>query len=325
MDFFFVEYRDPIVGLIFLSVLIFLIASAHYIWRLFASKDAEQKLGRFIKKFELASAHKDLLRNEALNFSNLTFLAEIFTKSGAFEKATQIYLIALEKAGSKDEQEQVFLALALVYFKAGFLEKSREVLHNALKIRPRNKTALKLLKIVQLKLKLFKENLELLDCLFELGEEVESEREFIKALMIERSKSTAEEKRAALLGLNFKDNAPLKRLFFEKYGLFKEQDFEGICDLLYKNPKPVNEKDAKYYEFFYALNLVEARQDFRFKNSNLKMFKILKDNAFKARLDFSYLCLECKNIMPLFFYHCPVCYEFNACKILLEVKNDEEC
>lgn len=322
MDFFFVEYRDPIVGLIFLSVLIFLIALIHYIWKLFVSKDAEQKLGQFIKKFELESAHKDLLRNEALNFSNLTFLAEIFTKSGEFEKATQIYLIALEKTRSKDEQEQVFLALALVYFKAGFLERSREVLLNALKIRPRNKTALKFLKIIYLKLKLFKENLELLECLFELGDEVELEREFIKALMLERSSD--EDRKEALLKLDYQNNAPLKRFLFEKYELFKGQDFDEICDLLYKNNHIINEKDAKYYEFFNALGLLEAPQDFHFQNSHLRMFKILKDNGFKARLDFSYMCLECKNTMPLFFYHCPICYEFNACKILFEVKNDEK-
>lgn len=27
--------------------------------------------------------------------------------------------------------------------------------------------------------------------------------------------------------------------------------------------------------------------------------------------------------MPLFFYHCPVCYEFNTCQIIYEVKNNE--
>lgn len=51
MDFFFVEYRDPLVGLIILTVLIFVVAVANYIWKVFASKDEEQKL------------EKNLLRN----------------------------------------------------------------------------------------------------------------------------------------------------------------------------------------------------------------------------------------------------------------------
>ena len=169
MDFFFVEYRDPLVGLIFLTILIFIVALTNYIWRLYASKDEEQKLEKFIKKFEINSSHKNLLRDSSLSLANLSFLADIFTKSGEFEKATQIYLIALEKNKDKNKQEFIFLSLAKVYFKAGFLEKSKEVLQEALKLRPRNIEALKLLKIVLLKLRSYDEILNLLECLFELN------------------------------------------------------------------------------------------------------------------------------------------------------------
>ncbi|EAJ5119313.1 hypothetical protein A9748_07165 [Campylobacter upsaliensis] len=317
MDFFFVEYRDPIVGLIFLTLLILVVALAHYAWRIFADKDEEQKLEKFIKKFELENAHKELLRSENLSFSNLSFLAEIFTKSGEFEKASGIYLIALEKTKDKNEQEEAFLALAKVYFKAGFLEKCTEVLLNALKIRPRNQEALKLLKISYLKLKKYKENLELLECLFELGEDIKEEAEFIKALSFQNQENAKEK----ILKLD--ESSALKRYLFEKYGIFKKQNLVQICDLLYKSKEPINLDDEEYYEFFYMLDLVEKKEDFSFKNSHFKMYHILKQNHFKARLEFSYMCLECKNIMPLFFYHCPVCYEFNRCKILYEVKNDE--
>lgn len=319
MDFFFVEYRDPVVGLIFLTLLILVVALAHYAWRFFADKDEEQKLEKFIKKFELENAHKELLRSENLSFSNLSFLAEIFTKSGEFEKASAIYLISLEKTKDKDEQEEAFLALARVYFKAGFLEKCTEVLLNALKIRPRNKEALKLLKISYLKLKKYQENLELLECLFELGEDIKEEAEFIKALALENKENAKEQ----IIKLD--DSPALKRYMFEKYGIFKEQELTQICDILYKSKEPINTDDEEYYEYFYMLGLVGKKEGFVFKNSYFKMYHILRQNHFKARLEFSYMCLECKSIMPLFFYHCPVCYEFNRCKILYEVKNDEMC
>lgn len=64
--------------------------------------------------------HKDLLRNEGLSFGNLSFLAEIFTKSGEFEKATQIYLIALEKSKDKQEREFIFLHWQKYILKQGF-------------------------------------------------------------------------------------------------------------------------------------------------------------------------------------------------------------
>lgn len=324
MDFFFVEYRDPLVGLIFLTILILVVAVANHVWKFFSGKDEEQRLESFIKKFELDHAHKELLRTQSLSLDNLVFLAEIFTKSGEFEKATQIYLIALEKTRDKDSRERIFLSLAKVYFKAGFLERSREVLLSALKIRPRNKEALKLLKIVYLRLKLYKENLELLECLFELGEDVSKEDEFIKALKIESENLGTEQKKQSLLKLNFKGNTMLERYMFEKYEIFQNQEFLSLVDLLYKNTNPLNLDNKEYYEFFYALSLVDRKEGFKFENSHLKMLRILKDNGFKARLEFSYLCLECKNLMPLFFYHCPVCYEFDRCKILFEVKNDEE-
>ncbi len=325
MDFFFVEYRDPLVGLIILTVLIFVVAVANYIWKVFASKDEEQKLEKFIKKFEMDSVHKDLLRNEGLSFGNLSFLAEIFTKSGEFEKATQIYLIALEKSKDKQEHEFIFFALAKVYFKAGFLERAKEVLLQALKIRPRNIQTLKLLKIVYLKLRKHKENLELLDCLFELGENVKEEKEFLKALDFLESSLSNEEKKEYILKLQIDNNPMLGRLVFEKYHIFLNQDFSSICDLLYKENKTFNLQNKEYFEFFYASGLIEDEKPkgVVFKNSNFKMLKILKDNSFKARLEFSYRCTECKSVMPLFFYHCPVCYEFNTCQIIYEVKNNE--
>ncbi|EPY7840395.1 CDC27 family protein [Campylobacter coli] len=325
MDFFFVEYRDPLVGLIILTVLIFVVAVANYIWKVFASKDEEQKLEKFIKKFEMDNIHKDLLRNEGLSFGNLSFLAEIFTKSGEFEKATQIYLIALEKSKDKQEREFIFFALAKVYFKAGFLERAKEVLLQALKLRPRNIQALKLLKIVYLKLRKYKENLELLGCLFELGENVKEEKEFLKALDFLASGLSDEEKKEHILKLQTDNNPMLGRFVFEKYHIFLNQDFSSICDLLYKENKAFNLQNKEYFEFFYALGLIEDEEskDVNFKNSNFKMLKILKENSFKARLEFSYRCTECKSVMPLFFYHCPVCYEFNTCQIIYEVKNNE--
>lgn len=87
--------------------------------------------------------------------------------------------------------------MAKVYFKAGFLERAKEVLLQALKIRPRNIQTLKLLKIVYLKLRKYKENLELLGCLFELGENVKEEKEFLKALDFLASSLSDEEKKRA--------------------------------------------------------------------------------------------------------------------------------
>ena len=403
MDFFFVEYRDPMFGLLVLVALVLVVAMLHYAWRTLSSKSQKKGLEGFIKKFDIADEHKDLLRASSLSLENLHFLAGIFTKSGEFEKAIQIYLIALEKIKDKGEQEAIFYDLAEVYFRAGFLQRSVEVLLNALNLRPRNEKALKLLKIVYLRLKRYDEVLQSLDALFELGCEVSKEREFINVvalkngaqsgalgeknlsvddkrnqnLALNAQNSALKSENSAILNssdlnskntnskaknsknlnsnletsnlnskdlhlnlenststLNLKDlnstqspknyeNNELVKRFLLENGAEIHAEFELVIDLLYKGKRAIFLDDNAYFELFCAMKLTPKRQNYAFTNPKLKMLEILNDNDFKARLSFSYVCTHCKNQMPLFFYHCPICYEFGGCKILYEVRDDE--
>lgn len=403
MDFFFVEYRDPMFGLLVLVALVLVVAVLHYAWRTLSSKSQKKGLEGFIKKFDIADEHKDLLRASSLSLENLHFLAGIFTKSGEFEKAIQIYLIALEKIKDKGEQEAIFYDLAEVYFRAGFLQRSVEVLLNALNLRPRNEKALKLLKIVYLRLKRYDEVLQSLDALFELGCEVSKEREFINVIALKNGTQSGalgeknlsvDDKRSQNLALNaqnsalksenlailnssdlnsknanskaknsknlnsnletsnlnskdlhlnlenststlnlkdlnsaqspksYENNELVKRFLLEN-GAEIHAEFELVIDLLYKGKRAIFLDDNAYFELFCAMKLASKRQNYAFTNPKLKMLEILNDNDFKARLSFSYVCTHCKNQMPLFFYHCPICYEFGGCKILYEVRDDE--
>lgn len=404
MDFFFVEYRDPMFGLLVLVALVLVVAVLHYAWRTLSSKSQKKGLEGFIKKFDIADEHKDLLRASSLSLENLHFLAGIFTKSGEFEKAIQIYLIALEKIKDKGEQEAIFYDLAEVYFRAGFLQRSVEVLLNALNLRPRNEKALKLLKIVYLRLKRYDEVLQSLDALFELGCEVSKEREFINVIALKNGaqsgvlgeknlsvvdkrnqnlalnaqNSALKSENLAILNssdetlalssknanskaknlknshLNSKDlhlnlensnstfnlnsknlnstpknsaqnyeNNELVKRFLLENGAEIHAEFELVIDLLYKGKRAIFLDDNAYFELFCAMKLAPKRSNYAFTNPKLKMLEILNDNDFKARLSFSYVCTHCKNQMPLFFYHCPICYEFGGCKILYEVRDDE--
>ena len=399
MDFFFVEYRDPMFGLLVLVALVLVVALLHYAWRTLSSKSQKKGLEGFIKKFDIADEHKDLLRTSSLSLENLHFLAGIFTKSGEFEKAIQIYLIALEKIKDKGEQEAIFYDLAEVYFRAGFLQRSVEVLLNALNLRPRNEKALKLLKIVYLRLKRYDEVLQSLDALFELGCEVGKEREFINVVALKngaqsgilasknlsvtnktsqnlalnspnsatKSENSAHlnsndetlalssknanskaknlknshlnskdlnlnlENSTSTLNLNSKnlnsaqnyENNELVKRFLLENGAEIHAEFELVIDLLYKGKRAIFLDDNAYFELFCAMKLAPKRSNYAFTNPKLKMLEILNDNDFKARLSFSYVCTHCKNQMPLFFYHCPICYEFGGCKILYEVRDDE--
>lgn len=316
-------YRDPMLGLLVLVALIFMVALVHYFWRNFASKSQERGLEGFIKKFDFEDEHKDLLRTPALSPENLHFLASIFTKSGEFEKAIQIYLIALEKTHDKDEQELVFVDLAELYFKAGFLQKSAEVLLNALNLRPRNEKALKLLKIVYLRLKKYDEVLQSLDALFELGFEVRQERTFIELMKIINLNLNSPNLAQKIEPKLYENNDFAKRYLLERSILKAHAKFELVLDLLYKQKEAIFLDDDAYFELFCAMNLTQKRENYIFKNQKLKMLEILNEAKFPTKLKFSYVCKHCKNQMPIFFYHCPLCYEFGGCEINYEVKCEE--
>ena len=277
------------------------------------------------------------------------------------------------------------------------MQRSVEVLLNALNLRPRNEKALKLLKIVYLRLKRYDEVLQSLDALFELGCEVSKEREFINVIALKNGAQSGalgeknlsvDDKRNQNLALksensanlnssdetlalssknanskaknlknshlnskdlnlnlenststlnlnsknlnstpknsaqNYENNELVKRFLLEN-GAEIHAEFELVIDLLYKGKRAIFLDDNAYFELFCAMKLAPKRQNYAFTNPKLKMLEILNDNDFKARLSFSYVCTHCKNQMPLFFYHCPICYEFGGCKILYEVRDDE--
>lgn len=317
MDFFFLEYRDPLSGLLLLALLVFIIAVINFFWRLFKHSSDEKKLDKFVQKFK-PSSENSLPNLEFLSFNDLKFLASVFTKSGEFEKAIRIYLFLLVKIKGKISQEKVFESLASVYLKAGFLKKSEESLLNCLKIRPRNQAALKLLKAVYLKLKDYEKALEALEALSELESNLELEEAFLRMKIIAKSALSSDEKLESSMKLL--SNEPLlKRFIYENYGLELFVEFEYFVDVASGFKKAVFLEDESYLELFCALKLCKQKPVI-FKNKKLLMLEILSQNDFKAELSFSYLCQKCKNQMPVFFYHCPLCYEFGACKILYEVK-----
>ena len=196
LDIFFVEFRDPIFGLVVLVAAVLVIAVFSYAWGVFKSKDEKAEIAGFLKKFGksqgLSDENKQLLINSGADTATMCFLAGTFSKSGYFEKAINVYAVALERAKNRAAKEQIFTDLGQTYFKAGFLERAKSVFLEALKISPRNQIALKSLTIIFEKLKDYVGALQALDALQELGDGVRAQTAYIKALQILADKSKDE-------------------------------------------------------------------------------------------------------------------------------------
>lgn len=330
MDIFFIGHRDPIFGVIVLFGIIFMVAFLSYAWGLFRSKDEKRRIEKFIKKFEnkssLSDEHINLLKNLDVNTATLGVLGTMFVKSGDFEKAISVYLIALSKAKIKEEKEFVLTELGSAYFKAGFLQNSTEIFLKAVEISPRNAVALRYLTMIDEKLKRFDDALNTLNSLNELGLDTREAKAYVRANIILNDKNLSiEQKSDEILALSG-DFRLLKRMAMQlwlKNGLSLENfsdfaDFSDVVDILYHQNKPVNLANSDYKALFYAKGLVD--EPCKINGFELNVIRNLKTAGFdRADLSFNYVCNSCKNAFPMHFYRCPVCFSLGSVKITLTI------
>lgn len=316
MDFFFIEYRDPIFGLIVFFAVIFLIVGLSFLWGVVSKQNDKNKIKNFIAKFErtpnFTSEHENILQN--LDTDTLFALAQVFSKNGDFEKVSNIYLIALKNTSKKSHREFIFTALGKSYLKAGFLKRSSEVFLEALKLGPRNTEALRYLIIIYEKLRLYDEALEALISLREHGVDTAVWVAYLKALKILHANIKFDDKIAQIYELS-KDFELLKRLNLEQLLLRNEPineanlpKFEDCVDLIYQRPNLIDKFNESSNSFY------------------LQLFDLAKKQNLRATLSFSYVCAECKSTYPLFFYRCPSCAMLGSAKILSNIveEKDEE-
>ena len=316
MDFFFIEYRDPIFGLIVFFAVIFLIVMLSFLWGIWSKQNDKNKIKNFIAKFEktpnFTSEHENILKN--LSIDTLFALAQVFSKNGDFEKVSNIYLIALKNTNKKSHREFIFTALGKSYLKAGFLKRSSEVFLEALKLSPRNTEALRYLIIIYEQLRLYDEALEALISLREHGVDTVVWAAYLKALKILHTNIKFDEKISQIYELS-KDFELLKRLNLEQLLLRNEPvneanlpKFEDCIDLIYQKPNLLAKFSESSNSFY------------------LQLFELAKKQNLKATLSFSYVCSECKSTYPLFFYRCPSCARLGSAKILSHIieEKDEE-
>ncbi|WP_086228371.1 tetratricopeptide repeat protein [Campylobacter sp. P0109] len=329
MDFFFIEYRDPIFGLIVLFSVLLLVAIFSYFWGVFSLKDQKNSIDKFVNKFQsqsnLDQKYQNMLIRLDIDSGSLNALAGIFARSGEFNKAIAIYLIALQKAITKSQKELIFLNLGKAYLKAGFMQRSIEVFLEAIKISPKNIDALSHLGLGFEKLRLHDKSLEVLDALQEQGVDVAQEIAYTKALKLKNSQMEFEQK-VAKMAKFANDFKLVSRMILELFIINGKDvnlinikpDLAHCLDILYLNDVVLD--GDEYKELYSAKGLNNAQiTDF-----NLNLLKVARDNNLNATLSFNYICKECKGSYPLFFYRCNHCARLGSCAIIPNVIKESD-
>ncbi len=327
----FLEYRDPMVGLIILFSAIFVISFVNYWWGAYKHKEEKAGIKDFIKRFEIVSDEgefKSLLKDKTIPLESLVLLAHGYGKSGDFEKAIGLYLLALDRTRKREEKEYILSELGKTYFNAGFLRRSCEVFLDSLKLHPRNEESLKHLSVSYEKLKEYDRAIEVLDSLEELGAKVTKQKDYLMALSIKYDYKLNNKEKIDKLTSMLKNAPFLQRKIFELWQitgekvdleLFETFDHKKLLDMLWMadtNWFDISTcKAPLVQEICSARGLIQA-QCKKYTYFELEVLSNLQSVGYKkASLNFEYICSECKNSFPIHSHRCPNCQAIASASI----------
>lgn len=323
MENFLLEYRDPLFGILVFLILVFIVSFFSYWWAWYKRKEQDDEIARFFAKFE-ESADEEILNIEKEKDTKKAFLllASAFERSGDFEKAIAIYLNLSKSEEKPKERQELLKKLGFVYFKAGFLEKSKEIFLESLKFYPRDKETLRFLMVIYERLQQYDKAKEVLESLEELGEGKE-EKNYFKALEIVKNMKNDDETLFEI----YKNSSLHVRLIFEY--LFKKdpqkawerlnsKDYKKLSDLFWNLPKEdVDMNVVKKSDFLSQLYSAKGYAKLKNESEVFEFDVLLNLNRDIADLDFEYICEECKQVFPFPFSRCPSCLMARSPKVEL--------
>jgi len=324
----FIEFRDPLFGIIIFFVLVFVIALVSYWWNRFKRQEESRHFSHFMNIFDSMPTEKELeslMQTKAISEKSALIMAETYYRNGDYEKCIEIYLLLINLQKNSATKNETLYLLGKTYFKAGFLERAKEIFLQILKQFPRTPKALQYLLIVYEQMHQFDKALEVLEPLDELGINNTKNRVYLSAVSIIRSsKYNTDEKAQQLLAL-YDEHHLLSYLIFEYLFRFtpevawKNLDLgqaERLVDILWNAREAEANLDiiasnSYLRELFSAKGLdLLAYESSVFEFDILIKLNIADQSG--ATLQFDYLCGECKQIYPFSFHRCPNCHSIDT-------------
>jgi len=324
MNTFFLEFRDPLVGIIIFFAFIFIITFVSYWWGKYKNGEELKDIDKFLQSFHSLPSQdelKSMIGSNELSQKAWLLLADSYFKNGEYKKSIEIYTELL-KIDKKNSKETMFL-LGKTYFKAGFLERSKQIFLEILKHNPRAPHALEYLLLIYEYLREYNEALDVLEPLDELNKDILKDGIYLKSLALLNSFTlTNEEKSVELLSI-YKENFLLTYMIFEF--LFRHNPALAwrhldtskstlIVDILWH-------LETKHLDFDiisnngYLRELYSARGDIELaKSSSVFEFDMLINlkQSKDATLSFEYLCNGCKQSSPFAFSRCSNCHAIDT-------------
>ena len=335
MNTFFIEFRDPLFGIIVFFALIFMITFFSYWLNKFKKKEDYRHLDKFIKQFNTLPTKDELqvlITSGDLSEKSWLLLAQSYSKNGHYDKSVEIYTELL-KVGDKQNYRDTLFLLGKTYFKAGFLERAKQVFLEILKNNPRTPQALNYLLLVYEQLKDYSSALEVLEPLEVLQKNTSTQRAYLDVLLIlNDAKLSTGEKEVKLLEI-YKKTSELSYLIFEylfrmnpelAWKNFDISKSELLIDILWnldiKNVDfDIVEKNGFLKELYTAKGYLEGS----IKSSVFELDVLINlKKGVNATLNFEFICDNCKQVFPFAFHRCSNCHSIDSSRAELSLMKD---
>jgi len=321
----YIDFRDPLVGIMAVFIFIFIVSFITYSIGLYKERKLRLEYRKLLNRFELGTLKEDdyihLYSTYNLPFDSIILLASSFLHKGQYNKAISVYLVLLEHVEEKVKKEELLELLGMAYFKSGLLQRSKEIYLKILKFSPRNKVALKNILLVFQSLKEFSRALEVLDALEELDENTIKERIYINLLTIVNDPLLSFDTKSIQLYNNFTINKTLERVVveyllkfnktllwnnIEKFNISKSIDLFWYLD--FDDIEFDKVTSNKLLEELYTAKgyILLAKQSDVFELNILIALKHSKSDV-KVDLNFDFTCSKCKHTHPMYESRCPHC------------------
>lgn len=328
MNSLFIEFRDPLFGIIVFFVLIFMIAFLSYWWGSFKSKQDYRHLDKFLRKFRSLPSQSELkvlITKGELSDKSWLLLAHSYFQSGEYEKCIEIYSAILE-AGNKENYRDTMFLLGRTYFKAGFLERAKQIFLEILKNNPRTPQALHYLLLVYEYMRDYSSALEVLEPLHELNKDILSDSIYLKTLSILNDVKLSTDTKVDKILHIYKKHHQLTHMIFEylfqvnpklAWQNFDSSKSELLSDVLWNLDKKDLDLDIITTNG-YLRELYTARGDVGLAtiSSNFEFDILINlNNKTNATISFEYICDNCKQVYPFPFNRCTNCHSIDTSKI----------
>lgn len=328
MNTFFIEFRDPLFGIIVFFILLFIISFLSYWWGRYKASREHRDLESFLGKFEsLQDEAKigDQVHNNSLSSESWLMLAQCFEHQGNTEKSVEIYHALLSKNRDKIFQKEALLLLGKTYFKAGFLERSRLAFTQILQSNPRTPAALHTLILIYEQLQQYDKALEVMESLLEITPDALDEKLYLECRALVGNLTLGIDEKAIRLLEMYRTYGRLGYLIFEylftyrpalAWEHFDQSLAHRLSDILWrledgKLDLDIIASNGYLRELFSAKGSVSlAHNSPIFELDTL--ITLRQCGGSKATLQFEYVCNECKQLSIFAFHRCPHCHAIDS-------------